>query len=155
MKQYLLETFKYNNWANTKLLQTIQALPDAQEPIRLFSHLITSQNKWMNRITKVVDDSTLNWFSPVYAPGELAEQWKQSIGNWIDFIEKHPDTELENMIEFIKPNDGKILCVKIKDVALQLNYHSIHHRAQINTLISKQGQKPPLTDYIFTALKEK
>ncbi|MGZ3921946.1 MAG: DinB family protein [Bacteroidia bacterium] len=35
-----------------------------------------------------------------------------------------------------------------------MNYHSIHHRAQVNTLMSKQGIKPPATDYIFTVLQE-
>ncbi len=44
--------------------------------------------------------------------------------------------------------------VTLMDLALQLNYHNIHHRAQINTLISKQGIKPPATDYIFTKLQE-
>jgi uncharacterized damage-inducible protein DinB len=44
--------------------------------------------------------------------------------------------------------------LKIKDLMLQLNYHCIHHRAQVNTLISKQGIKPPATDYIFTVLQE-
>jgi len=57
-------------------------------------------------------------------------------------------------IIFTRPNDGKKMAVILRDLFLQLNYHSIHHRAQINSLISKQGIKPPATDYILTVLKE-
>ena len=57
-------------------------------------------------------------------------------------------------VEFKRQSDGITLVVKIKDVVLQLNYHSIHHRAQINKLISRQGITPPATDYIYTAIRE-
>jgi len=50
MKQYLIDTFKFNDLMNTKLLAKIKALPDQQQCIRFFSHLINSQKKWMARI---------------------------------------------------------------------------------------------------------
>jgi uncharacterized damage-inducible protein DinB len=153
MKQHLIDTFKYNDWANKKLLEAILQLPDKQEPIRLFSHLITAQDKWFNRITKEVDDAHLNWFGTVFAEEELSQQWQRSVGNWINYIEKNTEDEFQKHIQFSRP-DGKAYQVTIKDVMLQLNYHSMHHRAQINTLIRQQGIKPPLTDYIFTAIKE-
>ncbi len=153
MKQYLIDTFKYNHWANKKLLEAILQLPDKKEPIRLYSHLITSQDKWFNRITKELDDVGLNWFGLVFSEEELSHQWQRSVGNWINYLEKNTEDEFKKHIQITKP-DGKALQVTINDVMLQLNYHSIHHRAQINTLIRQQGIKPPLTDYIFTALKE-
>ncbi|MBP9221492.1 MAG: hypothetical protein KBF42_08910 [Chitinophagales bacterium] len=33
---------------------------------------------------------------------------------------------------------------------LQLNYHSIHHRAQMQMLIRQQGLVPDFVDYIGT-----
>jgi uncharacterized damage-inducible protein DinB len=36
------------------------------------------------------------------------------------------------------------------DIALQLNYHAIHHRAQIQVLIRQQGLEPDFIDYIGT-----
>jgi uncharacterized damage-inducible protein DinB len=44
--------------------------------------------------------------------------------------------------------------IKLVDLVLQLNYHSIHHRAQINKLMSQQWIIPPATDYIYTKLIE-
>ena len=154
MKEYLIQTFRYNDGANKQLLEAIQNLPDKEDAIKLFSHLITAQDKWFNRIAKKVDDSSLAWSGPVFPEKELAQRWEVSVTNWISLLENETEAGLENMISFKRPSDGKTMGVSLKDLALQLNYHSIHHRAQINSLISRQAQKVPLTDYIFTVLKE-
>ncbi|MES2566708.1 MAG: DinB family protein [Bacteroidota bacterium] len=154
MKEYLLDTFIYNDWANRQLLETIFTLPEKEESIIVFSHLIVAQDKWFNRIGKEKDDHTLSWSGSVFQEEELADQWHQSVSQWIRFLESHPDSELNKDVTFIRQSDGKNMSVTIKDVMLQLNYHAIHHRAQINRMISKQGIKPPATDYIYTVLKE-
>lgn len=154
MKTYLIDTFRYNDWANKQILEAISTLPHKEEVIKLLSHLITAQDKWFNRIGKEKEDSALAWSEPVYSEEELAGKWKNSIDQWIHFLENHTEPILEEPIIFDRASDRKKMSVTIKNVMLQLNYHSIHHRAQINSLISKQGIKPPVTDYIFTALKE-
>ncbi len=154
MKQYLIDTFKYNDWANRKLLISIKQLPDTNESIKLFSHLITSQNKWMNRIVNKIADTELSWFGPLFSVEELENKWTESINNWIAYLEKVETLELEKDIIFKRATDGKNLSVKVREIALQLNYHSIHHRAQINRIIRQQGLTPPSTDYIHTVLKE-
>jgi uncharacterized damage-inducible protein DinB len=41
-----------------------------------------------------------------------------------------------------------------KNYSMQLNYHSIHHRAQIQLLIRQQGLQPDFVDYIGTAYRK-
>lgn len=154
MKQHLLETFRYNDWANKQLLQAILLLKEKDESIRLFSHLINSQDKWFNRITKEIDDKELRWFGEIYSETELNNQWEKSVNCWIAYLERMEEAALENYIEFKRADNNRTIRVKIKNVMLQLNYHSVHHRAQINSLVSRQGIKPPQTDFIFTALEE-
>jgi uncharacterized damage-inducible protein DinB len=154
VKEYLLNTFRYNDWANKQLLDAVNTLSEKEDAIKLFSHLITAQDKWFNRIVKEKDDSAFAWSEPVFPEQDLAERWQQSVAKWIQFVENHTESELEKDIIFSRVSDGKSMSVSIKDVMLQLNYHAIHHRAQINTLLSKQGVKVPATDYVFTALKE-
>lgn len=48
MKQYLINTFKFNDTANKKVLEKIKQLPDKTEAIKLFSHLITCQFRWIS-----------------------------------------------------------------------------------------------------------
>src|SRR6185295_6745089 len=44
MKAYLLDTFQFNDITNRKVLAKIAVLTDKEECIKLFSHLINSQN---------------------------------------------------------------------------------------------------------------
>jgi uncharacterized damage-inducible protein DinB len=50
--------------------------------------------------------------------------------------------------------DGGRWKARLIDIALQLNYHSIHHRAQMQMLIRQQGIEPDFIDYIGTKYKK-
>lgn len=154
MKTYLIDSFKYNDWANRKLLAVIKQLPHKEESIKLFSHLINAQDKWFNRITKLQNDTNFAWSTPVFPFEELEERWENSISVWLDLIKSKAETELQDNVIFSRVSDGKQMGIKFIDLVLQLNYHSIHHRAQINKLMSQQGITPPATDYIYTKLIE-
>ena len=153
-KQYLIDFLRYNEEANIKLLASIQKLPEQEESVRLFSHCIAAQNKWMNRITKEKSDSEYQWSAQSYLLNELETKWKESIGQWIRLLEQREEASLNKSIEFTRQTDGKKFGAALKDIVLQINYHCIHHRAQINRIIRQQGLTPPATDYILSALKE-
>ncbi len=154
MKQYLIDFFKYNDWANRKLLKAIMQMPDKEESVMLFSHFIYSLQKWMNRITKKVEDTSLTWMGPVFPLEQLEQLWSENVNEWIKYLEKIDDSELEKDIIFQPTDRNRKYSAKIREVSLQLNYHCIHHRAQILRIIRQQGQTPPSTDYILTVLKE-
>ena len=147
MKQYLIDTFNFNDYANKNILKKINELQDKEASIRFFSHLINSQNKWLDRIIKYPAESKLDWWDPVYNLNVIETEWNKSLKAWIDFLEMKSDDELFTRTKFIG-FDGGTWVAEIKDIALQLNYHSIHHRAQIQTLIRQQGIKPDFIDYI-------
>lgn len=150
MKQYLIETFRFNDMANRKMIEKIRQLPDATEPVRFMSHLINSQNKWMERMLQYPQDPDMDWWAPVYTLDELLPQWEESVNRWITFLKQHDETQLFEEAHFVG-HDGGHWSAPIKDIALQLNYHSIHHRAQIQMMIRAQGVEPDFIDYIATA----
>jgi len=154
MKNYLIDLMNYNNWANCKLLETMLVMPDKEESVMFFSHLITAQEKWLNRITKENDDKLFTWFSPVFPANELLDRWTESFQKILTFIESKNEEEFEEKVMLIRPTDGKLMSAKLRDIILQFNYHSIHHRAQINRIIRQQGLKPPATDYIINKIEE-
>jgi uncharacterized damage-inducible protein DinB len=154
MKQYLIDFFKYNDWANKRLLKSIKQLPEKDESIKLFSHFIYSLQKWMNRITNEKDDTAFSWMGPEFPLEQLESIWTENVNVWIKYLEKIDDSELEIDIIFQPTDRNRKYSAKIRDVSLQLNYHCIHHRAQILRIIRQQGQTPPSTDYILTVLKE-
>lgn len=153
MKEYLIETFKYNDAANKKLLSKIKLLNDQEESIKLFSHLINCQYKWMARIMQEPNATTMSWWDPVYDFERLEQEWTQSLDLWINYIASKTDQELLIETTFIG-FDNSIWAATPQDIALQLNYHSIHHRAQIQTIIRQQGVEPDFVDYIGTKYRK-
>lgn len=146
---YLLETFDYNHEANKKLLKKIALLADKPEAIKLFSHLANCQLKWMARILQEPGANTLSWWDPVYPFDQLEVAWTGSLKLWRDYLTKRTEDELLTEVTFTG-FDNKLWAATPKDIALQLNYHSIHHRAQIQTILRQQGIEPDFLDYIGT-----
>ena len=153
MKQYLIDTFKFNDYANKKILGKIKELPEKEESIKFFSHLINSQNKWLDRIIQYPEESKLDWWEPVYDLNNIENEWNKSLQDWIDFLERKKEDEIFVQTKFIGYDGGEWIA-EIKDIALQLNYHSFHHRAQIQTLIRQQGIEPDFIDYIGVKYKK-
>ena len=152
LKEYLIDTFLFNDRSNKMVLEKIKQLPDKTDAIRFFSHLINSQNKWLKRIEVYPQDSKMDWWEPTYTLEELESKWNESLQRWINFLNSLSENDLYEERKFIG-YDGAHWSVPLKDIALQLNYHSIHHRAQIQTIIRKQGMEPDFVDYIGTKYK--
>ena len=153
MKQYLIDTFHYNDATNKKLLTKIAELADKDEAIRLFSHLINCQYKWLARILQNPEAQEMSWWDPVYEESRLEPEWKKSLNLWLDYLAALPEEELDKEISFIGFDNGRWAATP-KDIALQLNYHSIHHRAQIQTILRKGGIEPDFVDYIGTKYRK-
>jgi uncharacterized damage-inducible protein DinB len=154
MKKYLIDFFKFNDWANKRIIRAIKELPDNENCLYLFSHVITSQDKWLNRILKEWEDRDSPWYGDVYPAEQLENRWTESLNKWLGFLEKQTDESLENEIIYESSANGKKYKNKIREIAFQLNCHSVHHRAQMARAIREQGFAPPATDYIFTVVKK-
>lgn len=153
MKSYLIETFNWNDKANRQILAKIRQLPSQEEGIKFFSHLINSQNKWIKRLEAFPKDPNLDWWKPIYKPDDLEPEWEKSLNAWLDLISSKSEEELFQDVKWVG-FDGGVYTGALKDIALQLNYHSIHHRAQIQSIIRKQGVEPDFVDYIGTAYRK-
>jgi len=153
MKQYLIDTFHWNDKANRQILAKIRQLPSQEESIKFFSHLINSQIKWLKRIEVFPNDPNLDWWKPLYKPDDLEPEWEKSLKAWLDLITSKSEEELFQDVKWVG-FDGGVYTGALKDIALQLNYHSIHHRAQIQSIIRKQGMEPDFVDYIGTVYRK-
>ena len=86
MKNYLIDTFRFNDSTNKKLLEKIKLLNQKEESIKLFRHLINCQYKWLARILKTPGYEKMDWWEPVYDFNKLEEEWTKSLNIWIDYI---------------------------------------------------------------------
>ncbi len=149
MKQYLIDTFHFNDWANKRTLAAIEQMPDKKESVVLFSHLIRAQDKWMRRIENDPAEIEIKWFDTPYPSEELTVRWNESLDDWLDFLSDLEDEDLNRQIRFAPMPDEPEGTNHLRDVVLQLNYHSILHRAQICLRLHDQGIEPPHVDYIY------
>ena len=153
LKEYLVDTFHYNDWANKKLLEKIRQLPDKTEAVKIFSHLINAQNKWMARVFKDAGSTQMDWWKPLYDLDKLEAEWDKSVFQWLNYLNDCSEEELDIEVSFIGKHGG-LFAVRPKDIATQQNYHSIHHRAQVQTIIRKQGLQPEFVDYISSKYRK-
>lgn len=149
MKSYLLDTFAFNLRTNLGLIDKIRLMHTPDEAIRHISHLINSQDKWMARLQQDPDAPGRSWWEPTYALDELAPRWEASTARWTAYIESLTDTELATELNYTG-YDGGIWAARPLDIALQLCYHAIHHRAQIQLFLREAGVDPDFVDYIGT-----
>ena len=153
MKEYLLETFRFNDETNKRMLRKVKNLPDKQDFTRYFSHLVNSQNKWLARVMDDAKSVHMSWWEPVYDFDELDNKWNESVQAWMRLLEGKREDELYKEVEFTGYDGGRWVA-RLIDIALQLNYHSIHHRAQMQVLIRQQGMEPDFIDYIGTKYRK-
>ncbi len=152
MKEYLIEFFQFNESAMMRIIDAVQALPANAEAARLISHMIDASQKWFNRIKPEVKDSTLSWNGPAYPVGECTALWQSQTEQWVKYLRGCSERDLLKEVIY-QSSDGGRFSSTITDIALQLNYHAIHHRAQIMMLIRQQGNAPPASDYILLKRK--
>ena len=107
----------------------------------------------MARISNDPKAAEMSWWDPLYCFDDLEKQWSKSLDLWLKYIASKTDEELSDEVTFIGFDNTK-WAASPKDIALQLNYHSIHHRAQIQTLIRQQGIEPDFLDYIGTKYRK-
>ena len=79
--------------------------------------------------------------------------WNDSLQTWVNFLRNKSEEQIFSEVEFIGYDGGRWRA-KLVDIALQLNYHSIHHRAQMQMLIRQQGMGPDFIDYIGTKYRK-
>ena len=153
LSDHLVDLFNFNDAVNARLFERIGELKDQSECLRLASHLVNSQNKWMARLMDGERAAAMNWWDPLYSLEELPEAWSKSLGRWIEFIDGRTDEDLQTERHFIG-HDGGMWAATPKDIALQLNFHSVHHRAQMQTIIRNSGLEPDFVDYIGTRYRK-
>ena len=149
MKSYLLDTFAFNRQTNLDLIEKITQLTDPDEAIRHMSHLVNCQYKWLARINQDPQAPDMSWWEPTYTIAELPQQWAASTDLWIAYLGGQSEEALAQELTYTGYDGGR-WAARPLDIALQLSYHAIHHRAQIQLFIRQQGLDPEFVDYIGT-----
>ncbi|MEX0608023.1 MAG: DinB family protein [Balneolaceae bacterium] len=139
------QLIEYDKWANQRVFEKLSKLPQNEirdEICRLFSHLLSAQLVWFNRVSLT---------------GGTVEIWPElSLEEMEGLLVENP-AKLKTLIPqadkviTYSNSYGKQFKNSIEEILLHITIHGQHHRAQIATLFRKAGTAPPPTDFIFFA----
>jgi uncharacterized damage-inducible protein DinB len=144
--EHYLHLFKYNLWATelsaNSILAADKILPDA---VKLLSHIVSSQQVWLDRI--IGEQSGITpWDN--FTVEECLVKSVDFTSEWINLLEGKRDNYLDKRIEY-KYTKGERFENSIKDIITHLINHSTYHRAQIAQIVKRANGAPAITDYIL------
>lgn len=140
----LKQFFKYNNWANSLLLDALKLnyhlLPESC--IKLFSHIVNAQKIWACRINGVAPNVTVWQVNDLETCSQLLEESVNALSK----IE-YQDAIDSPIIKYTTFN-GDDYEMSTNDILLHVFNHGTYHRAQIAKEMKLHNIEPVNTDYI-------
>lgn len=146
MSDYTLQKLAaYNNWANQKLLETLETLCEKvpTRSLHLFSHLLNAEIIWLARMqhlespVQVFDDHTL---------AKCRTMQESTFECFLSLADSSPG-DLEREIIY-KNTKGETFTNSLEDILIHVFNHGTYHRAQIACDLRQNGFEPINTDYI-------
>ncbi|MBE3558184.1 MAG: DinB family protein [Ktedonobacteraceae bacterium] len=144
----LPDFFKYNLWANLRLLDACRHLSDAQLDAttpgtygsvrETLMHLFASEEGYVQDITGTAPTPPLKKFTTFAGFDELRRRAERSGRELIAIAEQR---DLSQILLLPESYEAPAIVV-----AIQAINHAIDHRSQIATILSQQGIEPPELD---------
>ena len=146
MKEYFLNLFRYDNWANREVSDCLISLDHPPEKaLSLMSHIINAQKIWLCRITGTTYNANSVW--QTLLKSEITEALNNSSAALIEYTGSLSENDPEKIIEYTNTK-GESFRSPLKDILTHLSLHSAYHRGQIILLIKPNVKVLPNTDYI-------
>jgi len=146
MRKDFLNLFKYNDWANERVLESFKTTEKINEKTRmLFSHILISQTIWLERI--LAKAQTFKTTMQLLSIDECTKLSKQSTKDWIIIIESLDEEKLSSIVKY-RNTKGDEYQNRLSDIITHVINHSSYHRGQIALLVRNSGGIPAVTDYI-------
>lgn len=149
MKNYFLDLFEYNNWANDRIINRLQEINcqfKDQDPFKLFSHIISTQETWLERVKGTKSYNIFLW--DVFSIQELEILSMKNHKDWVKFINKLVEKKITSICKY-KNSNGKQQESSYQDIFQHVINHSTYHRGQINQIFRMNGIEPVVTDFIY------
>ncbi|ATP55409.1 damage-inducible protein DinB [Pedobacter ginsengisoli] len=136
---------KYNNWANSLLLDTLishsSSLPESC--IQLFSHIVNAQTIWHSRINSTPNSISVWQLHDLETCKELLEESTKELTQ----IEQQQSIHTQ-VIKYTT-STGIHFETSVQDILLHVFNHGTYHRAQIAKEMKLHNLTPVNTDYIM------
>jgi len=159
---WLKELFWHMTWADREIWDTLQKFPKTGENEEIkekLCHIHQAQlafyQIWNGKSVNIPSKSSFHTLQDII---EWAAEYHTKILKFVEHIDP-VELDIEIKLPWAK-NVGKSLGIDpqpctLQDSMQQVIQHSTYHRGQINSIIRRLGEDPPLTDFILWVLKGK
>jgi uncharacterized damage-inducible protein DinB len=144
MKKYFLKLYKYNAWANDRVIRKLNEQKISDEKIlSIMGHVLAAQYLWFHRINGLPPAQVKLWGE--YSLETLKTMTAEVNTMWIDFVEKTEDFDRElTYTNYV----GDPYTNNVEAIMMHLVNHCSYHRAQVAMLLRQKGFEPINTDFI-------
>lgn len=153
--EFFRHYFEYVMWADNRQFAAVQSLPEAEVyRERGFSfgsiqktllHELAAQSVWLDRFEGVPPAWLMNDESLQALP-ELARRWPAVHARGRKFMAGLTTAGLEGPLTYTNVF-GETMTVPRWEAIFHMCQHALHHRGQINSMITLAGGKPVAVDY--------
>ncbi len=145
MKKYFRKLYQYNQWANRRVLNTLQRQNVQDERIQsLMGHVVAALFLWLHRVKGLPPPPDIKLWGE-YPLEQLVTLSEKATQDWIDFVEAHDNFDRE--ISY-RNYTGDPFTNNVEMIMVHLVNHSSYHRAQVAMLLRQKGFEPINTDFI-------
>jgi uncharacterized damage-inducible protein DinB len=150
MNKQINSLFKYENWANARIIDAISQLPEPDEKtLDILSHILLVQMVWYSRMAGVTAPPT--WAKKSLE--QCKEMYEVNKKILTPFIEKQTKDTLNSDVDY-KNTKGDKFSNSAAQILTHMFNHSTYHRGQIVERLKGKLPQMPATDYIVF-LREK
>ena len=145
MLNYFETIYRYNEWANERVLDCIRTQDIRDERIySWFAHSLVAQLFWLNRILLKPAPEYKLWGT--YDLGQLIDLNREANRGWKEFVQS--GRSFDSILHYTN-NDGDKFSNQISMIMIHVVNHGTYHRGQIAARIRELGYEPVNTDFIM------
>jgi len=154
--EVLLTLYRYNGWANKRLLEAANGLSPAECTRNLGGSLpsvhgtllhilwveLMFMRRWRGRST--TDLSAPPWLDSV---ATISSAWEDLEHERTAYLGQLADADVTRTISYVDSR-GRSISLALWQTLLHLVNHSTYHRGQVASQLRQLGHAPPATDFI-------
>ncbi len=143
--EHLRELFEYDDWANRRTIDALEATM-SEKSRRILAHLLTTKQEYFERLYG--KDSTGFDFWPDLDLNQCRDLARRTSENYLGLIDRSDEAGLEQVASY-KTSEGIPYENSFRDLLTHVLFHSSIHRGNIVLKMREEGLEPPKIDYIL------
>jgi len=146
MKNHFLRLFHHADWANRRILASLQNISDPPEKARhVFAHVLAAEHVWMARLRG--EDNSKIEFWPDLSLENCAVLMEKNAVDYRRYLEALSEERLNATMTY-RNSKGLEFTNSVGDTLTHVWLHGSYHRGQVAHILRNAGYEPVNTDFI-------